>query len=150
MDPKNERIARLVLEFLIAQDTPIAEKRLLNSVLGRKQSKVVTIRLLLAGGKVIRTGSGRKADPYLYSVVTLPDFNSPPDAQKADSSSTDEHCPATALANQPSWAGEGFFKEYVLPTGEVLRLTKDEFDRVLEVVRLLNRQSQKLGYDGAV
>ena len=36
------------------------------------------------------------------------------------------------------------FKEYKQPNGEILRLTKDEFDRVIDLFRFLHYQSQKI------
>ena len=39
----------------------------------------------------------------------------------------------------------GIFKEYKLPSGETLQLTREEFDRVVDVFRALHEQSQKLG-----
>ena len=38
------------------------------------------------------------------------------------------------------------FKEYKLPNGETLRLTREEFDRVVDLFRLLHRQSLKNGH----
>lgn len=37
------------------------------------------------------------------------------------------------------------FKEYKLPNGDTLKLTREEFDRVVEVFRLLHQQSLKVG-----
>ncbi len=36
------------------------------------------------------------------------------------------------------------YKEYRYPNGEVLQLTKDEFDNVVEIFRILIRQDNKL------
>ena len=39
---------------------------------------------------------------------------------------------------------EAIYKEYLYPNGEVLQLTKDEFDNVVEIFRILIRQDNKL------
>ena len=41
-------------------------------------------------------------------------------------------------------AESGVFKEYKLSNGEMLRLTKDEFDRVVDLLRFLHQYSQKI------
>jgi len=48
------------------------------------------------------------------------------------------------VPNQPS-AESVAFKEYKLSNGETLRLTKEDFDRVVDLFRMLHRQSQKSG-----
>ena len=40
--------------------------------------------------------------------------------------------------------GEIIYKEYVYPNGEVLQLTKEEFDRVVDVFRMLDKQDRKI------
>ena len=39
---------------------------------------------------------------------------------------------------------EPIFKRYVYPNGEVLELTKSEFDRVVDLFRMLDEQDRKL------
>jgi hypothetical protein len=39
---------------------------------------------------------------------------------------------------------EPIYKRYVYPNGETLELTKSEFDRVVDLFRILNEQDRKL------
>lgn len=70
-DAKDVVIAQLtdeLVKFLASQTAPCAEKHLLRNVRGRKQFKVPALRNLVADGAVIRSGSGKKGDPYLYAL----------------------------------------------------------------------------------
>lgn len=40
--------------------------------------------------------------------------------------------------------GEVIYKEYVYPNGEILQLTREEFDRVVEVFRMLDEQDRRI------
>jgi hypothetical protein len=40
--------------------------------------------------------------------------------------------------------GEIIYKEYVYPNGETLQLTKEEFDRVVDLFRMLDKQDRKI------
>jgi len=40
--------------------------------------------------------------------------------------------------------GEVIYKEYKYPNGEILQLTKEEFDRVVDIFRMLDAQDRKL------
>jgi hypothetical protein len=52
--------------------------------------------------------------------------------------------------NQSPPADPSVFKEYRLPNGQTLKLTKAEFDRVVDAIRLLQQQSLKLGKNNDV
>jgi len=58
----------------------------------------------------------------------------------------DYNCGSSA----PSTAECTVFKEYKLPNGETLKLTKEEFDRVVDIFRLLYKQSQRVGQSNDV
>lgn len=40
--------------------------------------------------------------------------------------------------------GEIIYREYVYPNGETLQLTKEEFDRVVDLFRMLDKQDRKI------
>lgn len=40
--------------------------------------------------------------------------------------------------------GEIIYREYVYPNGEVLQITKEEFDRVVDLFRMLDEQDRKI------
>lgn len=40
--------------------------------------------------------------------------------------------------------GEIIYKEYKYPNGEILQLTKEEFDRVVDIFRMLDAQDRKI------
>lgn len=40
--------------------------------------------------------------------------------------------------------GELIFKEYRYPNGEILQITKEEFDRVVDLFRMLDEQDRKI------
>lgn len=51
---------------------------------------------------------------------------------------------AENLATTEPSNGEAFYKSYTYPDGSILNLTKDEFDSVVDVFRMLLKQDQKL------
>lgn len=71
-----------------------------------------------------------------------------PDSDFADLSG--EVSNSLPVGNQLPAESAGAFKEYKLPNGETQRFTKDEFDRVVDLFRLLHQQSQKLGQNNGV
>lgn len=61
----------LFIQALAGQTRPCTEKSLMRLVRGRKQIKIAVLRILVKGGNVLRTGSGKKGDPYLYRLPEL-------------------------------------------------------------------------------
>jgi hypothetical protein len=49
-----------------------------------------------------------------------------------------------SATKQPPADATSVFKEYNLPNGETLRLTEKEFDRVVDLFRLLHQQSKRI------
>lgn len=123
MAPINERIERLILNFLLERKTPVSEREISSHVQGRKRSKIASLRQLVFNGRIVRTGAGSKSDPFLYSVAKTGE----PDSQ----------------------SGQAFYKEYDLPNGQRLQLTEDQFNRVVEVFKLLLDQKNKSLLRGA-
>jgi len=56
-----------MLEFLKEQPEPVKELPIMEVIEGRRAIKQKTLRKLVKGGTITRTGSGRKGAPYLYS-----------------------------------------------------------------------------------
>ena len=59
---------KAVAEFLAREAQPCAYKRLMKLVRGRKQHKVAALRRLVHDRQIIRSGTGIKGDPFLYSI----------------------------------------------------------------------------------
>ena len=57
-----------IFKFLEQQAQPIEEAEIHKQVEGRKNVKVAALRDLVKAEKVARSGSGKKGDPYLYSI----------------------------------------------------------------------------------
>ena len=55
----------------------LSEAELMKRVRGRKQTKVRALRTLLSLGLIFRTGSGRRADPYLYRSSNIAPIPAP-------------------------------------------------------------------------
>jgi len=62
------KVATMISNFLDEQAAPCTEKRIMRMVHARKQHKVAALRLLLQKGKLERSGSGKRGDPFLYST----------------------------------------------------------------------------------
>ncbi len=56
----------VILEFLSPQVEAVDERAITGIVEGRKGVKVKALRRLVDSRKVVRTGGGKKGDPYLY------------------------------------------------------------------------------------
>ncbi len=60
--------AQEILDYLVAQGAPLEERAIREAVEGRKAAQIKALRRLVAEGKVVRTGEGRKRDPYQYTA----------------------------------------------------------------------------------
>jgi len=80
------RIEEAMLEFLGAQDEPVTEKVITDEVEGKTTLKRKALRDLFAMGKVGRTGSGKRGDPYLYSCSLVPTIYMEQEKQDKNSS----------------------------------------------------------------
>jgi len=58
-----------IREFLGKQKAPVEEKTIHEAVEGRRELKIKSLRRLVEANKVVRTGSGKKGDPFLYSSI---------------------------------------------------------------------------------
>jgi hypothetical protein len=61
------KMADSILEYLAGQSEPVEESAIDEAVEGRKAVKVKVLRALLAERQVVRTGAGRRGDPYRYA-----------------------------------------------------------------------------------
>ena len=60
-----------IVEILSNQTKASSEKTIMKLVRGRKQLKVAALRNLVREGIVVRSGSGKKGDPYLYTIKLI-------------------------------------------------------------------------------
>jgi hypothetical protein len=63
------RIAESILDYLGGIDGPAKEAEINEAVEGSTKLQRAALRELFEAGKVLREGSGRKGDPYLYSTA---------------------------------------------------------------------------------
>jgi RecA-family ATPase len=61
--------ATVILEWLKDQPKPVEEKAILAAVQGRTAPKVRALRKLVEEKRVIRTGGGKKGDPFRYAIA---------------------------------------------------------------------------------
>jgi hypothetical protein len=71
---EQDKLAREILAFL-SKNPKSREADILESVVGRRQTKVAALRRLIGNG-VERTGRGGKSDPYTYSCFPEPEGES--------------------------------------------------------------------------
>lgn len=64
--------------------------------------------------------------------------------------SAEKNVVAGMLDPLPTSRKPSAYKEYQLADGKTLTLTKEDFDRVVDVFRLLHQQSQKIGQSNGV
>ena len=70
------------------------------------------------------------------------------DAPKCGSLEKSVPAPTVPSSANEAPPGQTYCKVYKLPNGRIEKYTKEEFDRVVEVMRLLHQQSLKLGQKG--
>jgi replicative DNA helicase len=63
-----QELGGAIFAFLADRATPEPEETIHSGVEGRKALKVRILRRLVEGGKVLRSGGGRRGDPYLYGL----------------------------------------------------------------------------------
>lgn len=69
-----KKIEELIIDLLKSSKEPIDEKTIRDEIEGKTTLKSIALRSLFQGGKITRTGLGRKGDPYLYSCSLVPDI----------------------------------------------------------------------------
>ena len=123
----------------------LTETELLCAVKGRRQSKIKALRGLFESNRLIRTGEGKRGNPYQYEYNPQ-DINLKAQRlvkiETANSSRPASIDDAAATVDQST--AELFYKQYKLPNGELLQLTKEAFARVVETIRLLQQQDEKI------
>jgi hypothetical protein len=69
IDRRGERLRRELILFLKVHTDPCTKKQLLKAVHGRKKSKLTAFRQLLQEGAINKVGTGKRGDPFRYSLV---------------------------------------------------------------------------------
>ena len=68
------------------------------------------------------------------------DRNQCPDWAGIGGRITPEYAGEASVSENLACTGDEFYKEYLLPDGQTLRLTREEFDDVVAVIGMLQRQ----------
>lgn len=66
----NEMGVRIV-SYLAGIGSSATEAQIHRSVRGRKQCKVLALRILVTSHELFRSGSGKKGDPFKYSAAPI-------------------------------------------------------------------------------
>lgn len=137
-----QREIAIALLMKISERSAWNRPDLLKQVSGNRQSKIRLLCALVEFGAVKKSGAGKKCDSYTYSISntletpalfsTVPPIRieSPGAETVSDPTPPDKLIQATSTSE--------VFKEYQMPDGTKLQLTKEEFDRVVEVIGQLN------------
>lgn len=129
---RQDQIAQKIVEFLSQSNKPQPESAILSAVSGRRKDKIDVIRMLRAQGSIAFRGSGKKGDPFLYST--------PSSLVKLSQDSTIVHAESALQGTTKPKENSDvtpIFKTYKLPNGNVLSLSREEFDEVVELFRFL-------------
>lgn len=141
-----------ILLFLASSPSGSTEAQLLEAVEGRRQTVIKFLRQLVEEGKVSKQGRGGKSDPFRYR---LPECQHDHDTQSSDSSLEPSNSDSSAMTDSSRAAPEkdaepvpiatpksspqnGIYKVYKLPNGELLEVTREQFDRVVNAIRILH------------
>lgn len=130
---RQTQLIQRILVFISQRAEPCSESEILSAVSGRRKDKINSIRLLRSEGAIAFIGTVKKGSPFLYFVPTL-------NAQTAVSESTPKEI---SVEPSPQTEPTQTFKTYRLSDGNVLSLSREEFDEGVELFRLLLRQSDK-------
>ncbi|GIL17257.1 MAG: hypothetical protein BroJett040_10080 [Oligoflexia bacterium] len=135
---RQDQIAQKIVEFLSQNNKPQSESAILSAVSGRRKDKIDVIRMLRAQGSIAFRGSGKKGDPFLYSVPSSL-------VEPSQNSAAFRSGNTPQVITKPTGDSETppIFKTYKLPNGDVLSLSRGEFDEIVDLFRLLLRQSEK-------
>lgn len=149
----------LILSVLENADRPLGEEEIYPLVKGRRQTKVLALRKLLENQEIIRTGKGARGDPFLYSVPRRDIANTNANASQNESFTSgrdsvtaeprlDENdqfpqTESTPILEPPEICDGAIYKSYQLSNGKVLNLTKEEFDNVVDVFRMLAEERRR-------
>jgi hypothetical protein len=85
-----------ILEMLKGKSAPAEEAEIHEAVEGRRGVKVRALRKLVETGKVIRSGEGKRGNPFRYTLPTVssslvPDIYGEPENQKPKDDTTPRH-----------------------------------------------------------
>ena len=77
-DYDGDRIGDDILSFLDRSSSPKTEPEIADAISGKNQVKRYSLRRLVDSSKLIRSGTGRRGDPFLYSIsrTLVPDLSS--------------------------------------------------------------------------
>ena len=77
-------VGKAIWEYLKDLTEPIEEKEIHDGVEGRRGIKITALRALVEQDKVLRTGDGKRGNPYLYSIsgILVPPYSRVPEYQK--------------------------------------------------------------------
>jgi hypothetical protein len=70
-DADRDEVGIAIVNYLRGQAEPPDEANLQDAVEGRKQIKVAALRHLVDRGEILRSGAGKKGDPYLYAIMSV-------------------------------------------------------------------------------
>jgi len=133
------------------KEGPKSETDLLSKLVGRKQIKVTLLRELASLKIVVRSGLGKKNDPYTYSFKP----SSRAISEEINSSTASNLCQSDLPLQLSTPVSEAepnhiddvpktssAFRKYTLPNGDALSLTEEEFEDVVDAIRMLLSQSE--------
>jgi len=109
------RVADLILTYLKTRGEPVQAVEIFAEVEARRQVKIAALADLVEDGTVVRSGAGKKGDPYLYElsgflVPTLyaePENQNPKTAEKPSNDgvfSSSQPSPQTEDGREPQFA----------------------------------------------
>lgn len=81
-----QKVESAITEFLKSSDEPVSESVIDDEVEGRTIFKRKALRKLVSGGGVMRTGLGKRGDPFLYSCFLVPTIYTEQESEKSEKS----------------------------------------------------------------
>lgn len=79
-----KKIATEILEFLKMNKDPVGEPVIEEEVEGRTTLKRKALRMLVITGEVMRSGSGKRGDPFMYSCSLVPTIYTEQEKREAE------------------------------------------------------------------
>ena len=151
-------IAERISTFLLRTSLPATEAQIMATVIGKKTTKVSVLRRLLNSKVVYRTPQGNRGNPFLYHTDPLlvsgkasaarhslaTTKNRSPSVANAEAvapEDTEAQSPLPSLLNKIDAEVRVIYKRLKLPDGEILEVTKEEFDRIVGFYRNLHTQA---------
>jgi hypothetical protein len=149
------QIAERIYRFISKQEWATTEPEIMFAIAGKRSSKISVLRKLVEASVLFRSAEGRKGRPFQYFSApeqirqTASEAKSNPEStaainealNQAGGSAITAETQSEAYMSLQGTAQKEIYKRLRIPSGDILEVTREEFDQIVAFYRELNKQA---------